>query len=154
MLFEYVIEVTYGSRRESRREFVDAPDRDAAKRYAHTVAAKWYPGARHDRELDVFTTPNGAMQWTVARVAPVSTLSVSVVDERGRNGKAARVALVPCRDLRDACALAARVLRALANAGLMSESLDAFKTRLGANNVVLSMEAGALERVAAQMRDV
>ena len=152
MLFEYVLEIEHGSRRDSRREFVDAPDRAAAKRYAHTAAAKLYSDARHDRELDVFVTPDGVTQWTVARVAPVSVMPVAVADEHGGNGKIVHVALVPCRDVATPLGTGVRVLRMLC-AGTPPPTIAMFKSDLGLSDAALSADAGALERVAAQMRD-
>ena len=145
MLFEIEIQVVITQYAYVVRDFVQAEQTDAAKRYARQMAAGLYPGAKHDRELDVYSSYDA--QWVVARVAPVECLYAHVVREDGRNGSSTPVALVPWHPLRGALALGAQVLRALAERADAEETIAALKTQLGYNDVTLATEAALLEHI-------
>jgi hypothetical protein len=77
-LYQFVLEIQEGVSSYEHKEFVLAPDDAIASRFAREFARHWRPGAMYDAELDVYSAPEGWPQWTLARCAPITHLTVPV----------------------------------------------------------------------------
>lgn len=90
-LYQFVLEIQDGVSSYEHTEFVLAPDELTAARFAREFARHWRPKATYDAELDVYADPESWPQWTLARCAPITHLTVPVAGQ----WSTVRVALVP-----------------------------------------------------------
>jgi len=92
-LFEFVLEIQDGMSSYEQKEFVLAPSDTMAAQFAREFARHWRPNATYDTKLDVYSTLEGWPQWTLARCAPITYLTVPIAGQR--SDLRIRVALVP-----------------------------------------------------------
>jgi len=90
-LYQFVLEIQDGVSSYEHTEFVLAEGDETASRFAREVAKHWRPKATYDVELDIYADPEGCPQWTLARCAPITHLTVPVAGK----WSTVSVALVP-----------------------------------------------------------
>jgi hypothetical protein len=90
-LYQFVLEIQDGLSNYEQKELVLAEGNETASRFAREFARHWRPKATYDVELDVYADPEGWPQWTLARCAPITHLTVPVAGKWSSK----RVALVP-----------------------------------------------------------
>jgi hypothetical protein len=119
-LYQFVLEIYDGVNHYQDKQFVMAADDRSAARYAREFADTWRPNARHDHELDLYSSPEGWPQWTLAQCAVVTQLTVPVAGKK----HSAQVALVPWQNaFGDMLNVAAKLLIALCDPSLADCSL-------------------------------
>jgi len=92
-LYEFTLEIQDGVSSYEQKELVLAADDRLASLFAHDFARHWRPDANYDFQLDVYSTPEGWPQWTLARCAPITHLTVPVAGKW--HAARVRVALIP-----------------------------------------------------------
>ena len=120
-VFEFVLEIQDLTSSYEHKEWVRASDAAMAERFAREFALHWRPNARHDQQLDVYTTPEGWPQWVLARCTPITQIAVPILGKR----RTAQIALVPWDDMFPSTLRAAlEILRAVADPLLADCSLE------------------------------
>ncbi len=119
-LYQFVLEIYHGVNHYQDKQFVLAADGGSAVRFAREFADTWRPNARHDHELDLYSSAEGWPQWTLAQCAVVIQLTVSISGKR----QSAQVAVVPWQNsFADLLDVATKLLGALCVPSLADCSL-------------------------------